>query len=136
MTTQTVEPYNAPENDTWRNQWRLLTGLLGGPVVYSLYFMAVYLLVEAACRETLLQGTMWGLTGLQAAVLGLTLVAVVITLALAFLTYPDEQNIGSEEARRNRRFMAQAGLWLSGFFVVVTVVTGVPILVLTLCSWV
>ena len=136
MTTQTVEPYNAPENDTRRGQWRLLTGLLAGPVVYSLYFMAIYLLVEAACREALLQGELWGLNALRVAVVGLTIAAVVIMLALTFLTYPGGRHTGREDARRNQRFMAQTGLWLSGFFVVVTLVTGIPILVLELCSWV
>ncbi|MCE7984615.1 MAG: hypothetical protein DYG89_25870 [Caldilinea sp. CFX5] len=136
MTIESVEPYNAPENDTRRTQWRLLTGLLAGPVVYSLYFMAVYLLVEAACREALLQGELWGLNALQTAVVGLTAVAVVSTLALARYGYSGGRQAGSEDAQRNRRFLVRTGLWLSGFFVLVTLVTGLPILVLELCTWV
>lgn len=136
MTTQTVEPYNAPENDTRRTQGRLLMGVLAGPVIYSIYFMAVYLLVEAACRARLLQGTVGGLTGLQGAVVGLTVASVVITLALARFAYRDVQAATSVDAERNQRFMVQIGLWLSGFFVVVTLVTGMPILFLAVCSWV
>jgi len=136
MTTETVEPYNAPENDSRRTQWRLLTGLLAGPVVYAIYFMAVYLLVEAACREGLLQGTAWGLTGLQGVVVGLTVVSVAITFALARYAARDGQQANSTDAQRNHRFLAQAGLWLSYFFVVVTLVTGMPVLFIAVCRWV
>lgn len=136
MTTQRIEPYNAPENDIRRTQWRLLTGLLTGPVSYSIYFMAVYLLVEAACQERLLQWTVWGLTGLQGAVFGLTAVSTMITLAFARFAVRGGQAADSVEAQHNQRFLMQAGLWLSGFFVVVTLVTGIPILFLEVCSWV
>ena len=136
MTTKIVEPYNAPENDRRRTQWRLLTGLLTGPVIYSIYFMAVYLLVEAACQERLLQGTVGGLTGLQGVVFGLTVASVVITLALARFAARGGQIAGSTDAQHNQRFLVQAGLWLSGFFVAVTLVTGMPILFLEVCSWV
>ena len=145
MTTETPTLYNKPENDTIPNQRRLLTGLLVGPVVYTVYFFAVYLGVEAACRENLLQFSLLGLAGLEVAVLGLTLVAVVMILAVALYLYRASQNRASQQrekrteshdAQDNSRFVQKIGLWLSGFFVLVTLVTGVPILFLKLCSWV
>ncbi len=136
MTIQPHDTASLSENDTSWNQVRLLTGLLLGPVVYSLYFLAVYLLVEAACRENLLVFTRWGLDGLVVAVLGLTIAAIVLLLIGMLVSYGNQSAKLSEEAQANQHLIRQMGLWLSGFFVVVTLVTGVPILFLELCSWV
>lgn len=136
MTIQTRSTAGLPESDLPQSQRRLLTSLLVGPVVYSLYFLAVYLLVEAACRENLLRFAIWGLDGLVVAVLGLTIVAIVTILIGTLISHRGHRENVGEEALANQRLLRRVGSGLSGFFVLVTLVTGLPILFLELCSWV
>lgn len=136
MTMQISEPYNLPENDMQHNQRNLLTGLLVGPVVYIIYFFAVYFWVEAACAETLLPIMWLGFDGIELGVMGITLVAILLILVIAFYVYLGRKPAETHDAQENRRFVQKVGLWLSVFFVLVTLVTGVPIVFLERCTWV
>lgn len=123
--------------------WSLWFGLMGGPVVYSLYFLAVYFLAEAACMADLLRYRLLGLEAISFWVLLLTLVAAALTGYGTWLAYhiwcetrnPVGQGAGQAQ-RSYQPFMAFIGLWLSGLFTVVILLTGLPALFLVLCDWI
>lgn len=120
----------------WPSLW---FGVLAGPIVYSLHFVAVYLLVEAACKAGLLQFTVLGINGISFWVVLLTLVAAGFTGYSTFVAYREWRQIqptseGGHEGHAS--LMAQVGLWLSGFFTVVILLTGLPALFLVVCDWI
>lgn len=123
--------------------WSLWFGLVGGPIIYSVYFLAVYWLAEAACMADLLRYRLLGLEAISFWVLLLTLVAAALTGYGTWLAHhiwratrnPVEQG-GGQEQRSYQPFMAFIGLWLSGLFTVVILLTGLPALFLVLCDWI
>ena len=120
----------------WPSLW---FGMLTGPIVYSLHFIVVYLLVETACKADLLQFTVLGINGVSFSVALLTLVAAGFTGYSTFVAYRDWRQTHPARAGRHEGYaslMALAGLWLSGFFTVVIVLTGLPALFLVVCDWI
>ncbi|RIK40437.1 MAG: hypothetical protein DCC55_15030 [Chloroflexi bacterium] len=118
----------------------LLVGVLTGPVVYSLHFLLVYLLVEAACKAGLLEFTLLGFDGISIAVAVLTLIAVGITGYSAYAAYRSwRRTRPAEDENRHEEYaplLALVSLWLNGFFTVVILLTGLPAIFLVLCDWV
>lgn len=122
-----------------RRLWSLWFGLMGGPVVYSLYFLAVYFLGEAACLADLLRYRVLGLEAIAFWVLLLTVVTAVVIGYGAWLAYGNWQQTTAQtpdDGASYAAFMAFVGLWLSGLFTVLTVATGLPALFLVLCDWI
>lgn len=127
--------------------WSLWFGLLGGPIIYSVHFLTVYLLAEAACMADLLRYRLLGLEAISFWVVVLTLVAAALTGYGTWLAYHTwratrdpvghvvEQG-GGQEQRSYQPFMAFIGLWLSGLFTVIILLTGLPALFLVLCDWI
>jgi hypothetical protein len=114
-------------------------GLVGGPIVYSLHFLAVYLLAETACQADLLRYRILGLEAISFWVVVLTIVAAAITGYSTFLAYGNwRRGRGRDRngASGYRPFMAFVGLWLSGLFTVTILLTGLPALFLVLCDWI
>jgi hypothetical protein len=114
-------------------------GLLAGPIVYSLHFVAVYLLVEAACRTDLLRFTWLGLDGIALWVLALTLIAALVTGYSTVTALRNWRRSRPADRRRNEEnapLMAQAGIWLGGYFTVAILLTGLPAIFLTICGWI
>lgn len=117
------------ENNTYRLYFLL------SPVIWGVYFTAVYLLIEAACSIGLLRDF----------VVSLTLILMVPTLGLVlFAGYKSQQLQNAEttiiadpESEENieetLRFAARVGLWLSGLFVILTLGVGTTALVLQPC---
>lgn len=119
--------------------WSLWFGLMGGPVVYTLYFLAVYFLGEAACLADLLRYRVLGLEAIAFWVLLLTVVAAAIIGYGAWLAYGNWQQTTAQtpdDGASYAAFMAFVGLWLSGLFTLLTVATGLPALFLVLCDWI
>ena len=91
---------------------------LTGPIVWSVYFLTVYLWDEAACHLAILS---------EASVLPVTLVLTFITLAL----------IGTAGYRawriRDDTFANNSSVWLNGLFFFLTMPVGVTVLVLKPC---
>lgn len=119
--------------------WSLWFGLMGGPVVYTLYFLAVYFLGEAACLADLLRYRVLGLEAIAFWVLLLTVVAAAIIGYGAWLAYGNWQQTdkrSADDGASYAAFMAFVGLWLSGLFTLLTVATGLPALFLVLCDWI
>jgi hypothetical protein len=116
-------------------------GLLAGPIIWSVYFMVGYGLVEFVCKLGLLGFNLLGLSAVSVIITGLTLVALLATLYGGFLAYRKWQQLKRDEAdqvnrgraEESRVFMALAGVLLSGLFALLILLTGLPALVLRPC---
>lgn len=110
--------------------------LLLGAGAWSIYFVVVYLLIEAACRIGLLRNV----------VEPLTLVLMVPTLAaIAYAAWPgpfgpsatavrpDDENLPEVDPQFNQEFAHQVGWWLGIIFLLLTLAVGVTPLVLMPC---
>jgi hypothetical protein len=112
--------------------------LLAGPIIYAVYFMAAYLLVEAACTTGLLNFSLAGTNGVTVVVLGLTAAALAVVLAslavhvvrLRRLPQRSDPETGDPD-----RFVAQVGVMLDLLFVLLVLATGAPALILAPCAW-
>ena len=94
--------------------WRWLTG----PIVWTVYFMVVYVLVEAACELVVLAET---------AVLPLTLIFTVITaVIIAIAAYQAWR-------RQDDSFANQSSILLNALFFLLTLAVGTTVLVLQPC---
>lgn len=119
--------------------WALWYGVLGGPIIYSLHFLAVYWVAEAACQANVLRYRVLGLEAISFWVVALTLVAAALTAYGALLAYrhwQQPQDKQDQTASSSPSFMAFIGLWLSAGFTVVILLTGLPALFLVLCDWI
>ncbi|MCA9973927.1 MAG: hypothetical protein KC425_27130 [Anaerolineales bacterium] len=100
----------APTNR--RRQW---LGFIASPVVWTVYFVTVYVLDEAACKLTLLAPTaVFPITSLLTL---LTLGIIAYAGALAYRAWREGDDEGSG------RFLGWAGLLLCALFALVTVAT-------------
>lgn len=119
--------------------------VLSGPVIYTVYFIAAWAVAEYSCLGNGLTFSLGGMNGVSLVVLALTLVTLVALLASTALAWRAwrrrrdqadadhseyDNSVGTEAA------MAFVGLLLNTFFVVVTLMTGIPSLVLVACDWV
>jgi hypothetical protein len=131
---------NAATQQRSREGWpSLWFGVLTGPILYSLHFMAVYLLVETACKAGRLQFSVLGINGIAFWVVLLTLVAAGVTGYSTFVAYRDWRQTRLAGEGRHESYaalMALLGLLLSGFFTVVILLTGLPALFLVACDWI
>ena len=113
-------------------------GLLAGPIVYSVHFLVVYLLVEAACKADLLHFSVLSFNGIAVSVLVLTILAALINLVAGVLTYRTWQRRKDIEGGTQGSyapFMALVGVWLNGLFAITILATGIPPLFLQPCGW-
>ncbi len=108
---------------------------LASPIAWSLYFIAVYLLVELACGLGLLLGAVRALT----LVLMLPTLAVIIYVGWRGRSEQEhaEQMVADAESEENpaqtQHFSGQVAIWLSGVFVLLTLAVGATALVLQPC---
>jgi hypothetical protein len=128
------------DREAGRSFW---LGLLAGPIVYSVHFVVVYLLVETACKADLLRFTWFGLDGIAVWVVALTIIACLATGFSAVIALRNWQRsrplAGRPSEQRNEEtapLLALAGLWLSVYFTVAILLTGLPAVFLTLCGWI
>jgi hypothetical protein len=132
MVTQTApQPYNT------RTLW---LGLLAGPLTWIVYFMIGYLLVEAVCKSDFLNFSLLGLPAVSTIILILTAIGVFITIYAGFISYrkwrqgPEAESlIGEQLSHKPVRFMALAGLLLSGLFTLIILMTGISVFILRPC---
>jgi hypothetical protein len=132
-----VVPESTYESDIKEKQRTLWRGLLTGPIVYALYFIIGYLLVEVACNTGILQTTVAGLSLYAVIVLALTLFAALITLISGLSNFRNwrRRKQASEELESAVPFMVFGGVILSVFFSGLILLTGIPVLVLQSCYW-
>ena len=125
------------QDEMQRGNWSLWFSLLAGPIVYSLHFMLVYFVVEAACVENLLRFTWLGLNGISWVVVALTILAALLNGLAGLLAYRNwQQRKESEGGTRGSYapFMALVGVSLNALFTVTILVTGLPALFLQPCA--
>ncbi len=132
-----------PES-TYRSQIKekqriLWLGLLTGPIVYAIYFISGYMLVEFACQTGVLQNTVGGLSLYAVIVLGLTLVAALLILLTGLSNFRRwrQRDLSQPDAADEAvPFMRFGGLLLSVLFTTLILLTGIPFLVLQSCNWI
>lgn len=101
----------------------LFFGLLGGAIAWSLHLLASYPLVGVACHFA---GDII-LNAVTLATATLALAATVVAWRSWRLIRHAEPRPEIENRLRRARFMALSGMILSGFFLFVTVVEGMPV---------
>jgi|GEM_PF-953352 len=138
-----VVPESTYQSESKERPRILWLGLLTGPVVYALYFISGYLLVEFACQTGVLQSMLGGLSLVSVIVLGLTLVAALLTLLMGLSNFRRwRQHYGGNRATVERTtqsavpFMLFGGILLSILFTTLILLTGIPMLVLQSCRWI
>jgi hypothetical protein len=123
-------------------------GFLAGPSAWIIYFMAGYLLIEAACKSAAFGFALMGLSGVSAIIFGLTIVSLLIVCFAGWWTYhrwrahraerPNSESGGPFEgsgwlAEGHIRFMTFVGLLLNGLFATVILITGLAVFFLQPC---
>ncbi len=134
-----VVPESTYKSQIKERQRILWVGLLTGPVVYALYFISGYLLVEFACQVGVLQTTIGGLSLYAVLVLMLTLMAALITLLTGlsnFRRWRHRPPVKPDAPDSAVPFMLFGGFLLSTLFTTMILLTGIPFLVLQSCSWI
>lgn len=116
----------------------LWLGLLGGPVVYAVYFVVGYLLAESLCRTGLAHQRIGDFSLLLVLVEGLTLLSGFMTLATALYGYRVWRRRRHERTHAGGAlpFMAFGGVLLSLLFMLFIGVTGFSFFFIDLCGWV
>ena len=132
-----VVPESTYQQQSKEKQRILWLGLLVGPVVYALYFIIGYLLVEFACQTGSLQRIVGGLSFYAVLVLALTLLAALITFltGLSNIQRWRRHAVTNGDAESAVPFMIFGGVLLSVFFTSLILLTGIPVLVLQSCRW-
>lgn len=132
---QDIVPESTYLIDEAENTRTLWLGVLAGPIVYSLYFIAGYLLAEVTCK------TDW--VALQPMNLdwfigGMTVLAALLTLATTIHGYRTWQRHCErrDDVGEALAFMAWGGFLLSLLFTLLIGVTGVAVFFVTPCAWV
>lgn len=130
--TQASSPRSEPSD---RFLW---VSALSGPVIWSIYFLIGYLVVEAICKTSFLSTTI-----LVPIIVALTVIAAAATVYMGLLSYRiwrasgEEGELHGEEFRNkyHSRFMTFIGLILNALFAITIVLTGIPVLYLPLCHY-
>jgi len=125
------------QDEMQRGNRSLWFSLLAGPIVYSLHFMLVYFVVEAACVVGLLRFAWLGINGIAWVVVALTILAALLNGLAGVLAYRHwQQRKESEGGTRGSYapFMALVGVSLNALFTVTILVTGLPALFLQPCA--
>lgn len=131
-----------PSTDTSSNKRALIFGLLAGPVVWSVYFLAVYAVGEFGCLSGALAGTVAGLPLVSVMVMAATLAALLVLAWAGWRTYAGWRRARAwratgEPANQPGRtqFLEAGALILLALFSAAVLLTGVPMLVLRPCGW-
>ncbi|MEZ4732825.1 MAG: hypothetical protein R3E79_37450 [Caldilineaceae bacterium] len=138
LTNIDVVPESTYRSTIKEKQRTLWIGLLAGPIVYAVYFVIGYLLVEFSCMTGALQSTVAGLSLYAVIVLILTLFAALVTLISGLSNFHQWRRRGRAKEHDTESavpFMVFGGVLLSIFFTGLILLTGIPLLVLQSCQW-
>lgn len=118
---------------------RLWFGLLGGAVAWVAHLLVSYLLVEITCAPSSLGFTLLGFSGSAVMLLALTLLTVLIALAAALVAYQDWRRFkrsarDAQMLRSSGTDLSLIGFLLSGLFVLIILIEGLPIFFLRACG--
>ncbi|HSM57778.1 MAG TPA: hypothetical protein VK879_16620 [Candidatus Sulfomarinibacteraceae bacterium] len=120
----------------------LLFGLLSGPIAWTIYFVAGYLVAEAGCYVPALRQPASGLglsrlPLLSLIVIALALPALAVNLYGAGSTWRRWRQLGGgeAEAREVTRFLTLSGLVLNLIFLLAILLIVIPLFFITPCGW-
>lgn len=115
-------------------------GLISGPLAWIIYFLAGYLLIEAACKTTWLDNPIQGFDAISTIVLILTAAGLLMAVVGGWLNFRHWRNVKRQttDAEPNRTesvrgYMAFSGWLLNLLFGFTVLITGVPALFLSPC---
>lgn len=109
-------------------------GVLGGAVAWSLHLLASYLLAESVCVAPSLQFELWGLGGTTLLLFAITIVTGLIALAALLVSVGQWSSWRDDSEHRPAAYLSMVGLILSGTFLVIIVMEGLPPLFLATCG--
>lgn len=118
---------------------RLWFIFLAGPVVYAIYFLAVYVLGEFGCFAGIQRLSVLGISPIRLGVMVLTLIAALATLSTGLTAFRRWRRLHQGEADPDEddpKFMLFVGLWLNGLFTATILLTAVPMLLGSACDWI
>jgi hypothetical protein len=123
-----------------------LFSLIAGPLVWSAHFLSIYVFTAIACAHGFFDDRILGVRAVPLFGGAITLVAVALILDALVLSWrrwrghpwegepeplpPQDRN----EIASRRRFMAHAGLLLSGLALIATIWQALPILFFASCQ--
>ena len=121
----------------WSRNWQIF-GLLVGPVAYSTFFVAGYLLVETACQTGILMRRFFGfpLAIFLVVVLGLGTAGLIATGGRRAYRAWEARQDRDLVAEGRQEFMALAALTLTALFGLSTIITALSVAVREPCRWV
>lgn len=134
-----VVPESTYESQIKEKPSTLWMGLLTGPIVYALYFIVGYLVVEMACQTGVLQTAVGGLSLYAVIVLVLTLFAALVTLLTGLSNFRRWRQHATDHAIDTDHaspFMVFGSILLSILFTSLILLTGIPVLVIQSCRWI
>ena len=123
-----------------------LFSLIAGPLVWSVHFLTLYILTAIACAHGFFHEEILGLRVVPLVGGAVTVIAVALILDGGVLAYRRWRGMPSDgepaplpphdsnNVARRRRFMAYAGLLLSGLALIATVWETLPILFFATCE--
>lgn len=137
--SEAAPPRHAPQAAPAAEQRLMWLILLGPPLIWSVRFMVVYVLVEVACQTGLLGFSLLGLAAVSLVNLGLGALTILATAAIAWRAYGlwrrspegDERELDVAEGRR--RTLAMAGLGVGLLMIFVTVLEVLPVFFIAPC---
>lgn len=129
-------------HQSFRGSRALWLGMFFSPVVWSLYHVIGYALVEASCQTRLLGFEIAGVSGLLFALIILTVIALAAVIWNAWWSYHSWRHFAAEDpaeefplqAYDRDEFLALSGLLLSGMFILLFLLTAYPFFVLNPCG--
>ena len=123
-----------------------LFSVIAGPLVWTVHFLTLYILTAIACAHGFFHQEVLGVRVVPLVGGAVTLVAVALILDAAVLSYRRWRGMPSEgqpaplpphdanDLASRRRFMAYAGLLLSGLALIATIWETLPIVFFATCE--
>lgn len=136
MTTRIIHRAPVPAGQAAR----LWFGILAGPVAWFALLALEWAVVEFGCRLGLQRYTIFNIDALRVIPTVLAALAALITVAGLLLALSTRSRLGQEpddgqDGQWHRhRFMAAAGIYLNILFIVVIILTFIPVVALPSCT--
>lgn len=109
-------------------------GVLGGGVAWTVHLLASYLLAESICVSPPLDFRWLGLEGATILLLGITLATALTALAAVLVGIGQWTTWRNDRDHQPAAYLTLTGLLLSGTFLVIILVQGLPPLILATCG--
>lgn len=111
--------------------------MLVGPVSWTIFFIAGYLVAEAACVAGTLEQNVGGFNLVVIVVVALALIAAAVTAWAALWGYRRRRaaDADMDDSEDLHTFLATATMLLNGLFLLAIVITAVAMFFILPCQW-